>query len=889
MMSRLSIVIVSMAACLVWVVPGHGQASVSMHRAPLSPGSQAAGAAFHLRQTPIHVPLYFEANRGQTDRRVQFLARGQGLGIFLTRGGATLALYSGRLTRRFGIHTHLPANRVPSFTRKGVIGLTFLGTARRARPTGLHRLLGTVNYFVGRDPRRWTKDAPTYEAVQYRDLYPGANLVVHGNRIDFEYDWDVRPGADVRKILIGVSSSSPLRVLPNGSLLLDSAGGELTQELPYSYQIIDGKRISIPTRYTLLGAHEFGFRLGGYNRSRPVIIDPIVRYATMLGGLTDAEGIAADHNGNTYITGGTYSATFPGHGIAQSTVHTGGDTFIAKVNPAGTALVYATYLGGTSARRQLPNLPQSILQCSPGSSYCYEDSKDDQAHGIAIDSQGNAYVTGQTRSEDFPVVRAAQPNFGQGLCIVGRVAPQSFVGYCHDAYVTKLNPSGDGLVYSTYVGGVNEDVGQGIAVDAAGNAVIVGQTRSPQFPVQQPLQSQLSGMGCLGDAFEGNGMAPNPSAPEPCADAFVTKLSSDGVIRFSTLLGGENEDEATAVAVDRIGNIYVAGSTSSVDFPTTNGLPNTHADVAGAAFVAKLNPDGSRLIYSTYFGGTQSSEETDTDTPGPALREETPATTSNDTPGPTPTEVVVPMGGTEGTGIAVDAAGDAFLIGNTASTSLPVVSAVQSTLKGSNVDAFVAELAPSGTSLIFSTYLGGSSIDLADGIAVADVGEAYVTGTTESTDFPVVQSLQGPPQPTEACRDPLTEDLTGICSDIFVTRLDYRSHQVVYSTYLGGESIDEARAIALDGAGNAYVAGATFSPSIRGSAFLPDQAATEGSDSAFVLKVYDTPPPTPTSTPIPTSTPVPAPTKSAKRTAPACKKGYKRVHGKCTKARKKKP
>jgi hypothetical protein len=673
---------------------------------------------------------------------------------------------------------------------------------------------------------------------------------------------------------------------PHGALVLRRATAVISQAAPTVYQVVRGTKRIIAAHY-IIGAHRtYGIQLGSYDHRRALTIDPVVRYATYLGGLTDGNGVAVDAAGNTYVTGDTYTAQFPGHGVAQSGVHQGGDTYVAKINPAGNSLIYATYLGGTDARSHLPHLPAAMITCDPGAQFCLDVAKADHAEGIAVGADGSAVVTGETRSEDFPTVHAAQRTFGGGLCPEGKdSAGHRLILYCYDAYVTKLNPNGDGFIYSTFLGGNNDDEGSAVALDGAGNAVITGQTRSDGFPLKNSLQPARPGLGCVGDSFAGEALAPTSGAPEACADAFVTKLAPDGSVVFSTYLGGENEDNGTAVAAGTDGSIYVAGITSSRDYPIRSGIAGMHADVQGTAFITKLRPDGQQLVYSTYFGGTKDYVPEPTDTAGPTATD-VPESTS-ETPVPVPTDAPPAVGATDASGIAVDGAGDAYITGSTASDSLPVTNAIQPHLQAGSVDAFVAELNPAGNGLIYATYLGGSGFDQGTGIAVDYAGETFVVGSTESIDFPIVGSLQPPPQATAACVDPLVEaGPTGVCSDVFVTKFSPVGGSLVYSTYLGGPDIDQGRAIAVDDAGNASVTGYTFSPQLAGSSYLPGQSSTDLGDSGFVVKLYDPPPPKPT--PSATATPVPpTATATAKAAKPKklkkCAKGYKRVKGKCKK------
>ncbi len=378
-------------------------------------------------------------------------------------------------------------------------------------------------------------------------------------------------------------------------------------------------------------------------------------YSTYLGGSGDDYGsaIAVDSSGNTYVTGFTGSLNFPTVNPIQA-VYGGGysDAFVTKLNAAGNALVYSTYLGGNDT---------------------------DQGNGIAVDSSGNAYVTGGTLSTNFPTTAGVFQGTSGG-------------GY--DAFVTKLNATGTSLVYSTYLGGSSSDRGSSIALDSSGNAYVTGSTISLNFPTANPFQASCSlspyGAYCNG------------------GDAFVTKLNATGnALVYSTYLGGNNGAEGHRIALDSFGNAYVTGDTASTDFPTTAGAFQTAFGGSIDAFVTKLDAAGSALVYSTYLGGS---------------------------------------GVDQGFGIAVDSSGEAHVMGVTASTNFPTVNSLQlfnnTRLPDLAEDAFVTKLNAAGSALVYSTYLGGSGDDAGFGIAVDSYGNAYVTGFTDSANFPTASPLQ---------------------------------------------------------------------------------------------------------------------------------------------------
>ncbi len=577
------------------------------------PGHRGSGAMAGARGTEARVfgagALSFEPNRGQTAPAVDYLARGPGYGVFLTAGEAVLA---------FG-------DRTP-------VRLRLLGASPAPEVTGLGGLPGRVNYLVGDDPDGWMAGVPTYSRVRYRGVYPGIDLVYHGAGGRLEYDFVVAPGADPGTIRLGFGGVAGVGTDARGGLVLTTPTGVIRQAKPYLYQEIGGVRSPVSGGYLLEG-DRVGFSLGRYDPDRPLIIDPVLSYSTYLGGTAGEEGrgVAVDASGSAYVTGVTSSADFPTRGPAQPVGGGSSDAFVAKLDPGGS-LVYATYLGGSAA---------------------------DEGSGVAVGSSGGASVVGTTSSADFPT----------------RSPVQATRAGTSDAFVARLDPSGAGLAYATYLGGSNAEEGRGVALDPSGRAHVTGMTRSANFPTRNPVQ-----------AARGGGW-----------DAFVAALDPAGsALSYSTYLGGGGTDAGFDVAVSGTGSAHVTGLTASSNFPTRN--PFQAARSGGSdAFVAALDPTGAALAYSTYLGG--SSDE-------------------------------------EGRGIAVDPAGGAAVTGFTASNDFPMRNPVQASL-GGGWDAFVARLDPAGTALHSSTYLGGGSFDMALGIAVSPSGSLHVAGSTSSSNFPI--------------------------------------------------------------------------------------------------------------------------------------------------------
>ncbi len=683
-----------------------------------------------LSQAYGKLPLSFEANEGQTDPRVTFLSRGNGYSLFLTQTEAVLVLkkaardnnaHPGGLQSQAindqpkTSHSSLPA---------AVLRMKLVGGNASARIAGAGELPGKSNYFVGSDPKQWRANLSNYPKVEYRDVYPGIDLVYYGNQRQLEYDFVVAPGADPAQIQLGFKGARKIRVDARGDLLVETTGGSVRWQKPVVYQESDGVRKMIKGKYLLRRGHQASFEVAAYDTTKPLIIDPTLVYSTYLGGTFDqGSAIAVDSSGNAYVTGFTDSTNFPTtFGAFQTTFAGFSDAFVSKLDPTGTTLVYSTYLGGGGS---------------------------DSANGIAVDTAGNAYVTGRTDSLNFPTTVGALQT--------------SKAGGAFDAFISKLDPTGF-LVYSTYLGGGGIDIGNGIAVDSLGNAYVTGRTDSSNFPT-------TPGAFLTGLPFAG------------ITDAFVSKLDPTGTtLVYSTYLGGTQTELGNGIAVDSSGNAYVTGQTSSLDFPTTGGAFQTSKAGAFDAFISKLDPIGKTLVYSTYLGG----------------------------------------GGSDiGNGIAVDSSGNAYVTGLTTSTNFPTTPGTFQTMKGLGQDAFITKLDPTGSALVYSTYLGGNSTESGNGIAVDAFGDAYVTGFTTSTNFPTTAGA--------------FQTTYGGANDVFLTTLNASGTGLLYSTYLGGGGNDQGKGIAVDASGNAYVTGFTTStdfPTTLG-AF---QTAQPGSQNAFVAK-----------------------------------------------------
>jgi hypothetical protein len=708
------------------------------------------------------LPLSFEANRGQTDARVKFLARGAGYTLFLTPQESVLSL-RGRASHTNAADTVRGgggrfAAAPASFA---TVRMRLLGGNARARLVGIAPLPGKSNDLIGRNSKAWRTGVPSYASALSRGVYPGVDLLYHGNQGHLEYDFRVAPGADPGRIALAFSGARKLSLDQAGNLVLDTAAGVLRQDRPLVYQHLGGRQQFVSGRFVLRG-HRVGFRLGAYDRSMPLVIDPALVYSTYLGkgtGGNYGNVVAVDSSGAAYVAGSTAEVNFPTTSGAFQRTRGGNptnaystDAFVTKLNPAGDALVYSTYVGGVA---------------------------NDGAWAIAVDSSGRAYIAGQTGSSDFPTATGA----------FDRTLPSGCNPNQCSVFLSVLKADGSGLDYSTLLGGSGTNGVGGVAIDSSGDAYLTGGTSASNFPVKAPSGTSLFQPAHAGGYF----------------DAFVAKLdpamSGSSSLVYSTYLGGTGNDFGAAIAVDAAGDAYVAGNTSSTDFPTTVNAFQSAAGGNGDGFVTELNPAGSALVYSTYLGGSASDGIT---------------------------------------ALALDAAGRIYVTGNTTSTDFPTKNAFQPTHAGDPSvdflhDAFVTKLDPSASgagSLVYSSYLGGLGDDYGTAIAVKASGSAYVAGNADAY-------AGGSTLGTFPTVDPVAPSATS--GDAFVSAVKPDGSGLSFSTYLGGGDEDQVGGLALDSSGNVYMAGNAASmdfPTTQG-AYQPQSFSGGNPDSreTFVAKL----------------------------------------------------
>jgi len=591
-------------------------------------------------------------------------------------------------------------------------------------PVGRGEEAHRTSAFLGADPSGWRTGLRSYREVAFPNLYDGIELRYRMDPRGAKYEFTVEPGADVGQPRLRFEGSESVRIEATGDLVVRTTVGEIRDTRPIALQ----RGRPVPCRFTLTSESVVGVSCPTRDSSETLVIDPLV-YATFLGGgdRDDARAVVVDAAGSAYVTGSTRSPDFPvTPGAYNTTYEAMDDVFVAKLDPSGQALVYATYIGGSGI---------------------------DVAVGIAV-SGGSAYVTGQTDSNDFPTTPGAMDRILNGA----------------DAFVAKVGPSGDALEYSTFLGGDIFEIGRSVAVDPAGNAYVVGDTASANFPTTP---------GAMDTSFGG-----------PFTDGFLVKLNPAGsALVFGTFLGGAtpavNLELAYDVAVDANGSAFVVGITNTVDFPTTAGAYQGALNGVSDGFVTKFLPDGTGLIFGTYLGGG---------TGDAALT------------------------------IAIDPSGAAYVGGTTDSVDFPVTPGAFDLFYGGSTDGFVAKLAPTGDGVAYATYLGGPREELLSGVTVDGDGQATVAGQTNSTAFPTTAGAAN-------------ETYRGGVYDAFVTRLNATGSGLAYSTFVGGSGTDIPYGLAADTQGNAIVTGLTNSTNFPVTAGAYDTGFSGGAYDAFVAKV----------------------------------------------------
>ena len=737
------------------------------------------------------LPLSFEANQGQTADQARFLAQGPGYRVFLTPTETVFALSKpNQVSPGASAAARLQGRQQkPETLQRTSIWTVRMGlSGANSNPMmrGVEALPGKVRRLHGNDPKRWRTDIPIYAKVRLEAVYPGIDLVYYGTQEQLEYDFVVAPSADPGLIRWMFAGARPA-LATNGDLLLQADTEALRWRKPVLYQWIDGQRREVEGRFVLYPAVnatragtdadvQVGFQVAVYDRTQPLIIDPVLVYSTAIGdrSFDSFRDMTMDSAGNVYILGSTDSPDFPVVNAFDATLNGPWDMVVVKLGRNGE-MVYATYLGGSDPL--------------PG-----EDAPYDHASFIKVDSAGNAYVVGTTYSPDFPAVNAFDSSLGGisdgfvakfdpngqvvyatflggkgeeeigdsprdftvdpsgNVYIVGETDSKDFpmvnawdsrFGGSTEAFAVKFDPHGQ-IVYSTYLGGNRSESSPFVAVDQAGNAYVAGVTYSRDFPTVSAFDAKLNDRG--GKWYDRY-------------DAFLVKLDADGGAVYATYLGGNRPDGVMDLVVDDAGNAYLAGITSSLDFPTVNAFdPSLTGGDKWDAFLAKFDPQG-QAVYSTYLGGSDSEAFLG------ALR------------------------------IHVDSAANVYVVGGTRSPDFPTINAFDATFNGAE-DLFVAKFDAGGRA-IYATYLGGGGSEYSKiSFTIDSVGNAYIVGQTDSSDFPTLNAFDA--------------SFNGY-ADSFIAKFDPVG-QIVYSTYLGGGDYDRVSSnIAVDSTGSLYVAGTTIS------------------------------------------------------------------------------
>jgi len=743
-----------------------------------------------------------------------FLARGLNYQFMVTPGGARL-----ELARHSRVTAASPLDRSPApggrTDSAREVGITLLGANQAARVTGASPLPGRINYLIGADPSRHRVGVPTFARVQVDQVYPGIDLAYYGNQQQLEYDFTIGPGANPADIALRFDGVDHLQITPAGDLVLALGGDEIHQARPVVYQTVNGVRRPVPGGYRLRDEHTVVFQPGAYDRSLPLTIDPTLTYSSYFGG--NSADIAwsvkvSPVDGSIYLAGQTLSSDFPFNapdGFGGPTNHGGrfnGDGFVAKLDATGTNLIFFTYLGG---------------------------EQDEAILDLALDGNGNAYVTGYTSSTNFPVYPATGiPGLASSTNISGALTPARL--YFSDAFVAEIKSDGSGLVFSGFLGGSQRDSGIGICLDPANYIYVTGYTYSTNFPVKSPVVALPLG---AGSPITYNSLSGSN-------DVFVTKFSPAGSgVVYSTYLGGTNFDVGQGIAADRFGNAFVTGYTCSTNFPVTaalsqltgqlNNTTNTVAKYHGVrvpqydAFVAKIGPLGGDLIYSVYLGGT-----------------------NNDS----------------GFRVKVDPAGAAYVCGSTTSAEFPMVPVLMtnfytlaltnnSTL---NSDAFLVKIVESNKvpALQYSVHFGGTGDEIAWDLAInAATTNIVVAGTTTSTNFVtylnsntnlpfldltnVIRSNDVFVATFSPAPFPVTTPIyilsNNIIVGIFYQTVTNSILTNLYTAALGGLREDDGFGVDIDPANNVYVVGQTYS--VEFPTLNPIQPNVAGHSDAFLARI----------------------------------------------------
>jgi len=672
--------------------------------------AKEAGVEERVKSSLANLQIPFIENKGQVHKDVAFYAKTFGGTVFVTKDGRlvyTLPEGSSEKEdlRKHGKISKLDAKKDAQPGRAVALKESLVG-AKIKEVKGESPSTTKVSYFKDNDPSRWKSGISTYDLVSLGEVYKGIEVKLRAYGKNVEKLFYVKPGASPDAIKVKVEGGR-ISVNDKGELEVETGLGIVRFTKPVAYQEVDGKKVEVPVSYRLINDNKslYAFNVGEYDRTKPLVIDPLLASTFIKGSDWEfAYAIALDSSGNVYVIGRTGSSDYPTTSGAYDRSYNGDeDVFVSKLSNDLSKLLASTFIGG---------------------------SRYDRGSSIALDSSGNVYITGETMSSNYPTTPGAYDTSHNGGS---------------DVFVSKLSNDLSKLLASTFIGGSGNDYGYSIALDSSGNVYVTGSTGSSNYPTTPDAYNR---------SYNGD------------FDVFVSKLSNDlSKLLASTFIGGSRYDRGSSIALDSSGNVYVTGETMSSNYPTTPGAyDRSYNGGYGDVFVSKLSSNLSQLLASTFIGGS---------------------------------------GNDYGTSIALDRSGNVYVIGRTGSSDYPTTPGAYDTQCGTDgtcngyFDAFVSKLSNDLSKLLASTFIGGSRYDEGSSIALDRSGNVYVTGKTESSDYP---TTPGAYDTSHNGRE-----------DVFVSKLSNDLSKLLASTFIGGSGNDYGTSIALDRSGNVYVIGRTGS------------------------------------------------------------------------------
>jgi PKD repeat protein len=685
----------------------------------------------------------FIENKGQWPDEVKLLAKTKNLNIWITDNGLVYDYYRAE-NKNSADETQVGLSKInlPETVFNGHVVRTsyisdikgspakIISYSKKYLPEDSHS--GYFNYIIGSNPSKWITNVRVFDEVIVKNVFPGIDAKYYfetkNGEKQFRYDFIVNPGADPSEIKIltdmGNDRSYFAFLNSENNLVFKTVLGDLVQQKPFSYQTEDIKTLTVESKFELNSNCILSFKVGNYNKLKPLFIDPLV-YSTFIGGnyYDSPNSIAVDKSGNVYICGSTYSSDFPKTTGAYGSKKGYYDCFVSKLNSSGSSLVFSSLIGGSDY---------------------------DYATGIVIDESGNSYITGNTYSSDFPVTK--------------KIYDSTFNGNS-DCFVAKIGPNGAALRYSTFFGGGGNDYATALEVDTSGNTYVTGYTTSYDYKTTENA--------CF-TSYSGSD------------DGFFSKFDANGSnLLYSTFFGGATEEYPNSIIIDQSGIAYIAGYTNSANFPTTSAAYSRNLSGSNDCFILKINPNSPTLVFSTFIGGSMDDRATS---------------------------------------VAIDSLKNVYITGYTYSYDYPTSSPAVSNYSSGNFDCFATKLDSYASSIIYSTYIGGSNHDYGTCIKVNSLGNAFIAGNTYSTDF--ITTTNG------------IDVYQNGTIDGFIVKLNYSGSTLAFSSYFGGINDDYINSIALVGTNNIYLTGTTYSPDfpiISGSYCSTISSYSDG----FISKISD--------------------------------------------------